>query len=96
MPPYNPAAAANPAGGYDDDDDDGGEGGYDGGWGDMGDMLEGGDGDQLEVVQVCVCGRGVTVPWWLRLPWCIASRRPAALRRPRCSLVPMQPRILGP
>ncbi|KAI7835644.1 hypothetical protein COHA_010458 [Chlorella ohadii] len=38
-------------GGYDDDDDVGGDGGYDGGWGDLGDMLLAGDGEGLEMVQ---------------------------------------------
>lgn len=38
-------------GDYDDDDDAGGDGGYDGGWGDLGDMLLAGDGEGLEMVQ---------------------------------------------
>ncbi|PRW32517.1 condensin complex subunit 2 [Chlorella sorokiniana] len=37
-------------GAYDDDDDAGGDG-YDGGWGDLGDMLLAGDGEGLEMVQ---------------------------------------------
>lgn len=50
-PAYCACANTAAGGGYDDDDDVGDDGGYDGGWGDLGDMLLAGDGEGLEMVQ---------------------------------------------